>query len=73
VRSGNHRREHEGLLVPPASASASAIADAVERRMADPETVRRLGVAARRKVLAKYHFERNVARLAEALRVRLAT
>ena len=61
----------EGLLVPPAS--ASAIADAVERLMDDAEGARRLGAAGRRKVLAKYHLERNVERLAEEFRVRLAT
>ena len=61
----------EGLLVPPAS--ASAIADAVERLMDDPAAARRLGSAARRKVLARYHLERNVERLAEEFRVRLAT
>jgi colanic acid/amylovoran biosynthesis glycosyltransferase len=61
----------EGLLVPPGS--ASALADAVERLMDDPERARRLGTAARRKVLAKFHLERNVERLAEEFRVRLAT
>jgi colanic acid/amylovoran biosynthesis glycosyltransferase len=61
----------EGLLVPPAS--ASALADAVERLMDDPEHARRLGIAARRKVLAKFHLGRNVERLAAEFRVRLAT
>ena len=60
----------EGLLVPPAS--ATAIAEALERLMDDPELARRLGSAARRKVIAKYHLERNVERLAEEFRVRLA-
>jgi glycosyltransferase involved in cell wall biosynthesis len=64
-------KDVEGLLVPPAS--ASAIADAVERLMDDPEQAQRLGAAARRKVLAKYDLERNVERLAEEFRVRLAT
>jgi hypothetical protein len=41
--------------------------------MDDPERARRLGTAARRKVLAKFHLERNVERLAEEFRVRLAT
>jgi colanic acid/amylovoran biosynthesis glycosyltransferase len=63
--------EVEGLLVPPAS--ASAIADAVERLMADPEAARRLGSAARRKVLASYHLGRNIERLAGEFRLRLAT
>jgi glycosyltransferase involved in cell wall biosynthesis len=61
----------EGLLVPPAS--ASAIADAVGRLMEDPEGARRLGIAARRKVVAKYQLGRNVERLAEEFRDRLAT
>ena len=61
----------EGLLVPPAS--ATAIADAVERLMADPEAARRLGIAARRKVVAEYHLGRNVERLAEEFRARLAS
>jgi glycosyltransferase involved in cell wall biosynthesis len=64
-------RDCEGLLVPPAS--PSVIADAVERLMDDPEQARRLGAAARRKVLAKYDLKRNVERLAEEFRVRLAT
>jgi glycosyltransferase involved in cell wall biosynthesis len=64
-------KDVEGLLVPPAS--ASAIADAVERLMNDPEGARRLGTAARRKVLVKYNIERNVERLVEEFRVRLAT
>jgi colanic acid/amylovoran biosynthesis glycosyltransferase len=64
-------KDVEGLLVPPAS--ASAIADAVERLMDDPEGARRLGTAARRKVVDKYHLERNVERLVAEFRVRLAT
>jgi colanic acid/amylovoran biosynthesis glycosyltransferase len=64
-------KDVEGLLVPPAS--AGAIADAVERLIEDPEGARRLGTAARRKVLAKYNLERNVERLAEEFRLRLAT
>jgi colanic acid/amylovoran biosynthesis glycosyltransferase len=64
-------RDSEGLLVPPAS--PSVIADAVERLMDDAEQARRLGAAARRKVVAKYDLERNVERLAEEFRVRLAT
>jgi colanic acid/amylovoran biosynthesis glycosyltransferase len=61
----------DGLLVPPAS--AGAIADAVERLDEDPERGRQLGVAARHKVLAKYHLGRNVERLAEEFRARLAS
>lgn len=41
--------------------------------MEDPEGARRLGIAARSKVIAKYHLERNVERLAEEFRIRLAT
>jgi colanic acid/amylovoran biosynthesis glycosyltransferase len=59
----------EGLLVPPAS--ASALADAVQRLMDDPQEARRLGTAARRKVITRYHLERNVERLAEEFRARL--
>jgi colanic acid/amylovoran biosynthesis glycosyltransferase len=55
-------KDREGLLVAPAS--APDIADAVECLMDDPEEARRLGSAARRKVIAKYDLERNVERLA---------
>ena len=64
-------RDIQGLLVPPAS--ASAIADAVERLMDDPQQARRLAGAARRKVLATYDLDRNVERLVEEFRARLAT
>ena len=64
-------KDVEGLLVPPAS--ASAIADAVERLIEDPEGARRLGTAARRKVILKYHLERNVERLVQEFRLRLAS
>jgi len=60
----------DGLLVPPAS--ASALADAVGRLMDDPAAARQLGSAARRKIADKYHLERNVARLADEFRSRLA-
>jgi glycosyltransferase involved in cell wall biosynthesis len=63
-------KDVEGLLVAPAS--AGAIADAVERLMDDPDEARQFGIAARRKVLAKYDLERNVERLAEEFRARLA-
>jgi glycosyltransferase involved in cell wall biosynthesis len=63
-------KDVDGLLVPPAS--AGAIADAVERLLDDPEEARRLGSAARGKVLAKYHLERNVERLASEFRARLS-
>lgn len=61
----------EGLLVPPAD--AGAIADAVEKLMDDPQHARQLGIAARRKVVAQYHLERNVARLAAEFRLRFAS
>jgi len=61
----------EGLLVPPAS--ASAIADAVERLMDDPDGARRLGTAARRKVLASYHLGPNIERLTREFRLRLTS
>jgi glycosyltransferase involved in cell wall biosynthesis len=64
-------KDVEGLLVPPAS--AAALADAVERLMEDPEGARRLGTAARRKVLAKYNLACNVERLAQEFRIRLAS
>jgi len=63
--------DHEGLLVPPAS--ADALADAVERLIDHPEEARRFGAAARRKVLFGYSLGRNVTRLAEEFRVRLAS
>ena len=62
--------EVEGLLVPPAS--ATAIADAVGQLMLDREAARRLGVAARRKVVDQYNLTRNVERLAQEFRARLA-
>jgi len=64
-------KDVEGLLVPPAS--AGAIADAVERLIEEPEVARRLATAARRKVVVKYNLERNVKRLVEEFRARLAT
>ena len=63
-------RDVEGLLIAPAS--AGAIAQAVERLIDDPEEARRIGSAGRRKVIANYNLERNVARLADEFRVRLA-
>jgi colanic acid/amylovoran biosynthesis glycosyltransferase len=63
-------RDVEGLLVPPAS--SGAIADAVEHLIDDPQDARRLGAAARRKVLSKYRLDRNVERLAEEFRARLS-
>jgi glycosyltransferase involved in cell wall biosynthesis len=64
-------KDVEGLLVPPAS--ASAIADAVGSLIDNPEGARRIGIAARRKVVAKYHLGRNVERLAQEFHTRLTT
>jgi colanic acid/amylovoran biosynthesis glycosyltransferase len=61
----------DGLLVPPAC--ARAIADAVEGLINDPDRARHLGMAARQKVLAKYHLGRNGERLAAEFRARLAS
>ena len=63
-------KDVEGLLVPPAD--AAAVADAVQRLMDDPQRAQRLGIAARRKVLARYHLEHNVERLATEFRARFA-
>lgn len=63
-------KDVEGLLVPPAD--PAAIADAVERLMDDPQRAQQLGIAARRKVLARYHLEHNVERLATEFRARFA-
>ena len=45
----------------------------MESLIDDPERALQLGVAARRKVLAKYHLGRNVERLAEEFRARLTS
>jgi glycosyltransferase involved in cell wall biosynthesis len=63
-------KDVEGLLVPPAD--AAAIARAVETLMDDPERARRLGIAARRKVRARYDLQQNVERLAAEFRSRFA-
>jgi glycosyltransferase involved in cell wall biosynthesis len=61
----------EGLLVPPAS--AVALAGAVEWLMEHPDEAQRLGAAARRKVIGKYHLEANVERLAAEFHARLSS
>lgn len=58
------RDGHDGVLVP--AQDVAAYGDALERIVADPALRRRLGEAAREKVLREYLFEqrvRNVARL----------
>ena len=64
-------RNVEGLLCPPAS--AGALAEAVERLMDDYESARRFGSAARRKIIDRYHLDRNVERLAAEFAARLGT
>jgi colanic acid/amylovoran biosynthesis glycosyltransferase len=64
------KRDVEGLLVPPAS--PAALADAIEGLMDDPDSARRLGAAGRQKILSKYHLGRNVERLAQEFRKRVA-
>jgi glycosyltransferase involved in cell wall biosynthesis len=59
-----------GLLVPPAS--AVALADAVERLIADPALARRIGLAGREKVLTKYQLTKNSELLAAVFK-RLAS
>lgn len=63
-------KDVEGLLVPPAD--AAAIAAAVERLIDEPQRAQQLGIAARRKVLDRYHLEHNVERLATEFRARFA-
>jgi colanic acid/amylovoran biosynthesis glycosyltransferase len=52
----------DGLLVPPAD--PVALADAVERLIKDPELNRRIGAAARAKILSAYDLGRNTQALA---------
>jgi colanic acid/amylovoran biosynthesis glycosyltransferase len=47
----------DGLLVRPAD--PVALGDAVERLMEEPQLVRRIGAAGRKKILSNYHLERN--------------
>jgi colanic acid/amylovoran biosynthesis glycosyltransferase len=56
------RNEIDGILVPPSD--DQALAGAIKRLVADSALRRRLGVAARRRVMEKYNLDRNVAVLA---------
>jgi colanic acid/amylovoran biosynthesis glycosyltransferase len=47
----------DGLLVRPAD--PVALGDAVERLMEEPQLIRRIGAAGRKKILSNYHLERN--------------
>lgn len=58
-----------GLLVAPSD--TGGLAAAILRLIRDPELRRRLGVAARRKILEDYNLDRNVAGLAAVFRRRL--
>jgi colanic acid/amylovoran biosynthesis glycosyltransferase len=53
----------DGILVPPSD--DCALADAIKRLIEDPALRRRLGVAARRRVMQKYNLDLNIIRLAE--------
>lgn len=59
----------DGLLVEPSD--DEALADAIGRLIDDPALRQRLGRAGRRKVMAKYHLQRNTDRLATIFRRRL--
>ena len=53
----------DGILVPPSD--ECALADAIKRLIDDPALRRRLGVAARRRVMQRYNLDQNITRLAE--------
>ena len=55
-----------GFLIPPRD--ATALATSLERLARDPELRRRMGCAARRKVLEEFDLARNAARLAAMMR-----
>ena len=55
-----------GILVPPEN--PGALADALERIASDPELRRRMGRAARAKVLESFDLSRNASRLADLIR-----
>jgi len=56
----------DGLLVPPAD--PTALADAVEQLMDNPDLAASLGAAGRVKVLSKYHLTKNTQELAKVFR-----
>lgn len=60
----------DGILVPPSD--PAALANAMARMIGDARLRRELGQAGRRKVLANFNLETNVARLADLFRRRLA-
>ncbi len=60
----------DGLLV--TAADAEALADALAQLIASPQLRHRLGIAARRKVVAKYNLARNFQALGQAFRRQLA-
>jgi glycosyltransferase involved in cell wall biosynthesis len=63
--------EVDGLLV--AASDEGALADAIARLMDDPDLRRRIGTAARERVLREYDLTRNTLRLAEVFARRLAS
>ena len=68
-----HLTGHEGLEAQFLQGIIQTAAANLRRFVGSPEGARRLGMAARRKVVAKYHLGRNVERLAQEFRARLAT
>ena len=63
------RNEIDGILVPPSD--DQALASAIKRLVDDSALRRRLGVAARRRVMEKYNLDRNVAVLARIFAERI--
>jgi colanic acid/amylovoran biosynthesis glycosyltransferase len=64
------RNEVDGLLVPPSD--ERALAEAIERLIDDRELRRRLGQAARRRIMDQFDLDQNVERLARLFTARLA-
>jgi glycosyltransferase involved in cell wall biosynthesis len=63
------RDEIDGLLVPPSD--DKALAAALRRLMDNPELCRRLGAAARERVIERFNLKKNVGALAEVYRCQL--